>query len=76
MAKYNSIFLVPGLFDERVGAGLMTDGTDDVLTLTKGEQFGVWLTDKAKTLRGPIGELNRAELHRYIDCWLDGVDYE
>ena len=59
------------------GIGLRSDGDDGVLTLTKGDVFRRWLTDET-TLRGgeTVAQKNRATLHRLIDAWLDGVEFE
>jgi hypothetical protein len=59
------------------GIGLRSDGDDVALTLTKGDVFRRWLTDGA-LLRGgeTVGQKNRESLHRLIDAWLDGVEFE
>lgn len=74
---YNITGLAPGLLDsDRVRVGISADGDGYVLNLTKGPAFSDWLGSGVRTTAGTVGELNRAGMHRLLDAWLDGVEFE
>lgn len=77
MPAYRIVGLTPGLLDsDRVRAAIYADGNDDVLLFTKDNGFAEWLGSDVKTTAGTVGELNRATMHRLLDAWLDGVEFE
>lgn len=77
MPLYRIAGLAPGFMDrESVRIGIYADGDDNVLLFTKDRGFAEWLGSDLKTTAGTVGELNRASMHRLLDAWLDGVEFE
>ena len=77
MTIYRICGLTPGFMDsESVRIGIDADGDEYTLTLTKGRAFAEWLGSDLKTTAGTVGELNRATMHRLLDAWLDGVEFD
>lgn len=77
MPAYNITGLAPGFLDsDRVRVGICADGDEYALSLTKGPAFTGWLHSDLETTAGTVGELNRAGMHRLLDAWLDGVEFE
>lgn len=76
MATYSYGFL-RGFLTGKGSLPLSSDGDDRTLTLKKGDDFQDWLTDKTLLHGGEeMGAKNRATLHKLIDAWLDGVEFE
>lgn len=77
VTKYSVVGLTPGLMaGGRMRAGIFVDGDDNVLLFTKDAGFTEWLHSEVETADNTVGELNRAMLHRLLDAWLDGVEFE
>jgi len=82
MAKYDIGFM-SGFLTGKGSLPLRSDGDEMTLTLTKGDDFQRWLTDETGVIdtrdlghEVPMGVMNRRSLHRLIDAWLDGVEFE
>lgn len=78
-----SIGFMSGFFTGKGSLPLASDGDEVSLTLTKGDDFQAWLTDKTGVISTrdlghevPMGVLNRRKVHELVDAWLDGVEFK
>lgn len=75
--NYPVTFFAPGLFDAlELRVGVKVDGTPASLVLRRGEAFEEWRDSGVATTEGLVSDMNRAALHRLLDAWIDGVEFD
>ena len=79
MAKGYDVTCLCGGFmsDNTLRVGLDVDGDEGELIFKKGGSFERWIADPMKLSGGrTVGEENRHTMHRLLDAWLDGREFE
>lgn len=76
--KYPVTFFAPFMGGQQSVApvGVKVDGDLASITLRRGECFEEWRDSGMVTTEGTVGDMNRAALHRLVDAWLDGVEFD
>lgn len=78
--RYDATFYAPGFYDAlALRVGVEVTGSLGELRITRAEAFDVfedWRDSGLATTDGTVGDMNRAALHRLLDAWIDGEEFE